>query len=284
MSCDFDFDSPKCKPTATQYIAPDSSDDEEPTRIGPTQGVWSQEDEEIVPNSPVFPSRKRQKTSDLRQEDPPSPVFESQLSRISILQSYSGLSQKIESCSSTQSPPPISRQESTHISTPTSSDSTLGNSQPEYTSFRAIARPTRKRRPKKNGLVEKLVIAQKRAASNQALNSHLPSKLRGNSDLKKSGKVLEVCKTFSNLTLKCLDYKLDPTTGERNVFKIIAPSNLEVTKGCDVRIQGPWQTFEDQGNQVYCQVSKISVIQNDKKEKEYELKSEIIYRPNCLCL
>ena len=43
MSCDFDFDSPKRRPTATQYIAPDSSDDEEPTRIGPTQGVWSQE-------------------------------------------------------------------------------------------------------------------------------------------------------------------------------------------------------------------------------------------------
>ena len=284
MSWDFDFDSPKRKPTATQFIQnPDSSDDDEPTRIGPTQGVWSQDE---IPKTPELPSRKRQKISELPQEDPPSPVYESQVSRLSIFQrqeSVSGLSQKIDSCSSTQSPP-VSRQDSTHISTPTSSDSTLGNSQPEYTSFRSVAKPARRRKPKKNGLVEKLDLAVKRAASNQSLNSHLPSKLRGCADQKKSAEVLEVYKTFSSVTLECLDYKLDPSSGERNVFKIIAAANLQVTKGCDIKIQGPWQTFEDQGTQVYCQVSKISVIQNDKVKKEYELKSEIIYRPNCLCL
>ena len=328
MSWDFDFDSPKRKPTtATQFIASaDSSDDGDsgPNFIGPTQFIQncptqregeerplspiyptnakfknrqnSSDDEDIIGptqfpqskneiGSPIRSTNSKKRTLDFFPDISTSPVFVSKRSRlVSRLQnqdSGDGLTQKIDSCSSTQSPTPpvIQREESTHISTPTSSNSSLANNtQPDFTSFREVRK--RRKKPKKDGLVEKLQFVLQKEASNQRLSSHLPAKLRKDSGLKKSGQVLEVYKTFTKLTLKCLDHNLDPKSGERKVFKVLVDKNVQVTKGCDVKIEGPWHSFNDKEIQVFTQVSNVSVIQN-LQEIEYQMHSEIIYRPNC---
>merc|ERR1712173_115240 len=98
---------------------------------------------------------------------------------------------------------------------------------------------------------------------------------------KKSGEVLEVFKTFSNLTLKCMDHSLDPSSGQRKVFKVLVDKNVQVTKGCDIQIFGPWHTFEQNDTQVLSHASKVTVIQNGKIDKAYVSESETIYRPNC---
>ena len=273
-------------PTNSNFRTNQNSSDDEDC-IGPTQ-FSPQAQPKIGFESPIRRSgnsKKRSKPSDFFPDLSTSPVYESKrsrlISRIQKQDSGDGLTQKIDSCSSTQSPPPvIQREESTHISTPTSSNSSLANNtQPDFTSFRETTRK-RRRKPKKDGLVEKLQFALQKEASNQRLNSHLPAKLRKDSGLKKSGRVLEVYKTFSKVTLKCLEHILDSKSGERKEFQVLVDKNLQVTKGCDVKIEGPWHSFRDKEIQVFSQVSKISVIQNCQ-ENEYELQSEIIYRPKC---
>ena len=333
MSWDFDFDSPKRKTiTPTQFIASaDSSDDEDPNFIGPTQFIQNvatqhekvekvqerplspifptnlnfrghqnsdSEDEDIIgptqflqnhiqerPVTPIRSTKSRKRNSELIPDQSMSPVYEYKRPRPSRLFSKiaqestdDGLTQKIDSCSSTQSPPVIQREESTHISTPTSSNSSIANSQPDFTSFRETR--TRRKRPKKGGLIDKLQFALSKEASNQRLDAHLPAKLRTDTGLTKSGQVLEVYKTFPKLTLKCLEHKLDPDSGERKVFNVLVDKNFQINKGCDVKIDGPWHVFLDKEIQIFSQVSKVSVI-SDKVQEKYELQSDIIYRPNC---
>ena len=146
--------------------------------------------------------------------------------------------------------------------------------------FEANSASAKKRKKaRKNGLVEKLDLALKRLASDRALCHHLPSRLRcDETDNKRWAQVLKVFSKFSKLTLECLDYQLDPESGARRVFDLIVDSYLDlktkkISQGCDITIEGPWLSFTrlEGSRQVISNVSKLTVMNESDGRQPIEM-------------
>ena len=210
-----------------------------------------------------------------------------------IQKSDENYSQQIESIPSTQKSSKdviLSRHDSNHISSASSFQS--NRLEDVDTTFReklVQEDVVKKRKPKKNGLLEQLNNALKQQNSDRILNKHLPSKILSTKQSIMKAKITEVNISFSILLISCQNVKMDSHVKEFDlILEKSSPICEKIKKGSDVILQGPWNAFDDSdGKKSICNVAHIEVIPSslESRNETTDKTTIAIFKPqNCKLL
>lgn len=221
-----------------------------------------QEESDDILSSPSLLSRKRPRFSSLNISQ--RPLEES------VISDTTSDSQLIELC-----PTPLTLEDDlNNISSPPTTSSSSMNFEDDDLLLVNKKKGKRRKRHKNNGLAERLDRLLARNRSEMVLRNHLPTQLRSGAAGEKQvlkGRVEHVRVAYERCHVTCSNLH-DPV----HKFQAIIGCDTTISRGCDLVLQGPWNSFQMDNDSVavldpaHVQVLDADAAAKFKEEEHFE--------------